>query len=225
MIAIVIAVIALVASVSAAALTAFGAPAMQARRDAREKLEKYRGPLLDSSYELQARLHNILSSDFVKNFMDSDGPSRREAAINTTLYVFAQFFGWREIIRRDIQYLHFPENSKTSQILVLLREVEYTFLSEAYGPQFMIWRVEQRGIGEEMIESTGGTSTCLGYSSFIERRSTMGVWLDPIEQDLQRIEEGGRKRLTELQHSLLDLVIELDDQRKYHSSAVILEKS
>lgn len=225
MIAIVIAAIALAGSLLNAILTVFGASVLQTRNEAKETLEKYREPLLDASYELQARLHNLLSCNFVENFMHNDGTARREAAINTTLYVFAQFFAWREIIRREIQYLRFPKDHKTRQIINLLRKIGDTFLSESYGRQFMIWRVEQRGIGERMIESADGNMTCLGYASFIERRPAMEEWLGPIEHNLEIMNEGGRKRWTELQHLLLQLVRELDDGQKRYPSPPILEES
>ena len=83
--AIIIAVIALVASIVSAIVTVFGPPVLQARRDAKETLEKYSGPLLDSSYELQARLHNLLTCKFDENYIRKNEPARREAAINTVL--------------------------------------------------------------------------------------------------------------------------------------------
>jgi hypothetical protein len=70
----------------------------------------------------------------------------------------------------------------------------------------MVWRVEQRGLGELMIVTSGSTPTCMGYASFVEQRATMKEWLVPLERDLSEIEEGGRKRLTKLQHLLLELV-------------------
>lgn len=80
--------------------------------------------------------------------------------------------------------------------------------------QFMIWRVEQRGLGERMIVSADGKTTCLGYASFIEHRPTMQEWLRPLENDLENLRDGGRRRLTELQHLLLELVRQLDDKQK-----------
>jgi hypothetical protein len=133
---------------------------------------------------------------------------------STTLYVCAQFFAWREIILQEILYLCFPEDHKTGQIITPSRKIGDTFLSEEHGPQFMIWRVEQRGTAERMIESVDGNIACPGYASFLERRSTMGEWLDPIGNNLQHMNEGGRKRCTELQHLLLQLVKELDDKQK-----------
>jgi hypothetical protein len=88
----------------------------------------------------------------------------------------------------------------------LIQDVGETVPSDKYGSQFMIWRVEQRGLGERMILSAHGKMTCLGYASF--------EWLQPLENDLENLRDGGRRRVTELQHLLLKLVRQLDDKQK-----------
>ena len=216
--AIVIALIALAGSVLSTIVTVFGAPALQARRDAKKALDTYREPLLAASYELQARLYNILQLKFVEKYISDDTAGKRNPAIESTLYVFAQFLGWREIIRREVQYLRFSRDRQTREIGRLLQDIGETFLSDKYGSQFMIWRVEQRGLGERMIESADSKMTCLGYASFIERRPTMQEWLRPLENDLENMRDGGRKRLTDLQHLLLELVRQLDDKQKRYPS-------
>jgi hypothetical protein len=47
----------------------------------------------------------------------------------------------------------------------LLRDIDEEFLADSYGPQFMLWRVEQRGLGERMISSVNGRVTCMGYAA------------------------------------------------------------
>jgi hypothetical protein len=212
--AIVIALIALAGSVFSTIVTVFGAPALQARHDARKVLDNYREPLLAASYELQARLYNILQLKFIERYVSDDAAGKRGPAIDSTLYVFAQFFGWREIIRREVQYLRFSRDRQTREIGHLLQNIGEIFLADKYGSQFMLWRVEQRGLGERMIVSVDSKMTCLGYASFVERRPTMQEWLHPLENDIENIRDGGRERLTELQHLLLELVRQLDDKKK-----------
>lgn len=211
--AIVIALIALVGSILSTAATVFGAPMLQSRRDANKTLATYREPLLAAAYELQARLHNILCKDFVEKYLIGDKADKQDAALQSTLYVFAQFFGWREVIRRDVQLLRFSTDAETREVARILRDITETFLTEDYGPQFMIWRVEQRGFGEQMIEISDGRLGCLGYASFIEQRAKLDQWLAPIERDLRSIGDAGRHRLIELQHLLLALVTKLDENK------------
>jgi hypothetical protein len=194
--AIIIALVALAGSLVSTVATVFGAPALQARREAKAKLDSYREPLLASAYELQARLHNILCNRFLETYLFGENRVKQEAALESTLYVFAQFFGWREIIRREIQFLRFPRDAETRGTARLLQDIDETFLSNELGEQFMIWRVEQRGLGV-----------------FIERRAKMSEWLDPLERDLEDLGDEGRERLRELQHLLLALVNRLDADR------------
>ena len=69
-----------------------------------------------------------------------------------------------------------------------------------------------------MILSADGKMTCLGYASFIDQRPTMQGWLQPLENDLENLRDSGRRRLTELQHLLLELVRQLDDKQKHYPS-------
>jgi hypothetical protein len=211
--AVVLALVALAGSVFSTVATTFGFSAHVARRDARKVLETYREPLIAASYELQARLYNILRNTFVDRYIRGDDEGRRIAAIESTLYVFAQFFGWKELIRQDVQYLRFAKDRQTRHFAQLLRDIGETFLSDSYGPQFMFWRVEQRGLGERMIASSAGSQSCLGYASFLDKRATMAAWLGPIERDLGNIDEGGRQRLTKVQNLLYELVTQLDENK------------
>lgn len=211
--ALIVALIALAGSIFSTAATLFGAPALQARREARTVLERHRDPLLAAAYELQARLHNILCNRFTEDYVLGNKAGKQEAALESTLYVFAQFFGWREIIRREIQFLRFLKDEETREVAQLLRDVGEAFLTDEYGPQFMIWRVEQRGLGECMIVSSDGKPTCMGFATFVGQRATMKEWLDPLERDLRQMNEDGRARLTRLQHLLLELVQKLDEDR------------
>jgi hypothetical protein len=212
--AVIIALIALAGSVVSTILTVFGPPALKARHDAKKALDAYREPLLAASYELQARLYNILRLRFIEKYITNEKAGRQDPAIESTLYVFAQFFGWMEIIRHEVNYLRFSKDQRTREIGQLLREIGEIFLSDQYGPQFMIWRVEQRGLGERMITVSQGKMSCLGYASFVEQRAMMKAWLEPFENDLGQMDDGGRQRLTELQHVLLNLVKQLDEKEK-----------
>jgi hypothetical protein len=210
--AIIIALIALAGSLISTATTVFGAPTLQARREARAVLQSHREPLLAAAYELQARLHNILCNRFLERYVLEAGLKERRA-LESTLYVFAQFFAWRETIRQEVQFLRFPKDEETRQVARLLRDIGEAFLRDDLGDQFMIWRVEQRGLGERMIAMSDGKPRCLGYAAFLERRDTMKQWLEPIEADLRNLEDDGRKRLTEIQHLLVDVVTRLDADR------------
>lgn len=212
--------VALAGSVVTAIVSTFGLPVIQGRRDATKVLDSYREPLIAASYELQARLYNILSLEFVDRYLKNNTAGKQDAAIDSTLYVFAQFFGWRELIHVEVQYLRFPRHERTRRVSKLLWDIGQEFLADSYGPQFMLWRVEQRGLGERMICSVNDRLTCMGYAAFLEQQDTMYEWLKPLEYALENLDEGGRQRLTRIQHLLLALVRELDDKGKRYPFAM-----
>jgi hypothetical protein len=218
--ALILALIAIAGSLASTVVATFGLPAIQAKRDSKKILDTYREPLIAASFELQSRLYNILSLDFVGKWVKDERTGKRDAAIHSTLYVFAQFFAWRELIRREVQYLRFSRDEQTRIFAQLLRDIGEEFLADRYGQQFMIWRVEQRGLGERMIVPADGGKACLGYAAFLDQRGMMDEWLNPIERDLENIDDGGRKRLTNVQHLLVDLIRQLDDNKKRYPFAI-----
>lgn len=218
--ALILALIAIAGSLASTVVATFGLPAVQAKRDSKKVLDTYREPLIAASFELQSRLYNILSLDFVGKWIKDERTGKRDAAIHSTLYVFAQFFAWRELIRREVQYLRFSRDEQTRLFAQLLRDIGEEFLADRYGQQFMIWRVEQRGLGERMIVPSDGGKACLGYAAFLDQRGMMDEWLNPIERDLENLDDGGRKRLTNVQHLLVDLIRQLDDNKKRYPFAI-----
>ena len=175
---------------------------------AEDVLTKYREPLAAAAFDLQSRLYNILRQDFLGKF----GTGRfADEAMWTTLFRIAQYFGWTEILRRDIQFLSFPEDEATRRVAFLQSEIARRFLSDAPGHALMIWADEQRGLGERMIVSEDGKVMCMGYAAFRESEGVFGPWRKRVEEGLA--DQASRERLREVQHFLCDLVESLDERR------------
>jgi hypothetical protein len=62
---------------------------------AREKLDRYREPLLAAADALGTRVNNVRHHNFLSYL---DVPERRRTALLGTLFRFAQLFGWIEIL-------------------------------------------------------------------------------------------------------------------------------
>jgi hypothetical protein len=75
---------------------------------------RYREPLLLAAFDLQARIYNIVESGFVARHMSSADPDERDYARASTLYRIGDYFGWIEILRRDLQFLALGEKQKTA---------------------------------------------------------------------------------------------------------------
>lgn len=176
---------------------------------AEDVLKRYREPLAAAAFDLQSRLYNILRLDFFGKFGEHE---RSEEALRTTLFRLAQYFGWTEILRRDIQFLSFPEAEETRRVAQLQSEIAKAFLSDSYGPALMIWKDEQRAIGERMIVEEHGNVLCMGYATFGDRcHELFAPWLDRLRAELQ--DGAPDARLRDVQHGLCDLVETLDTRR------------
>jgi hypothetical protein len=177
---------------------------------AEEVLTRYRQPLAAAAFDLQSRLYNILRLDFFEKF--GEGHERAAEAHRTTLFRLAQYFGWTEILRRDIQFLSFPEDDETRRVAELQSEISKGFLSDSYGPALMIWSDEQRALGERMIVEEHGKVLCMGYATFREKcDDTFASWRERLQHELP--EESAQARLSDVQHLLCELVETLDANR------------
>jgi hypothetical protein len=169
-----------------------------------------REPLAAAAFDLQSRLYNILQLGFFAKY--GSGP-RSEDAIRTTLFRLAQYFGWSEILRRDIQFLSFPEDNDTRRVAALQSQISRCFLSDGYGPALMIWADEQRALGERMIVEAHGKVLCMGYALFRDRCDDAFAEID---------DESVRERLRDAQHLLCELVLALDNRGvRYHREALL----
>jgi hypothetical protein len=177
---------------------------------AEDILARYREPLAAAAFDLQSRCYNILRLDFLEKF--GTGHERFGAAQKTTLFRFAQYFGWTEILRRDIQFLSFPEADDTRRVTRLQSAIARRLASSLDDAPLMIWTDEQRAIGERMIVQEHDTVICMGYARFCDEyddrfaplcRQLLDDLLDPASQ----------QRLRDVQHRLCELVETLDARR------------
>jgi hypothetical protein len=214
----VVAVVALAGSVAAAGIALYGqlrAQTIAARNEAETVLARYREPLAAAAYELQGRLYNILELDFLRKYYLHGDEAQKAYAVENTLYVVAQYLGWSEILRREIQFLSFADSERTRVVADRQRRIVELLQSDepSLGRPFLLWRGEQRAIGERMIDASGERCQPMGYAGFVNREvTTFGPWLRRLEDDIAVIAERRSSRLVELQHGLVDLVRELDPQ-------------
>jgi hypothetical protein len=177
---------------------------------AEEVLKRYREPLAAAAFDLQSRLYNILCLDFFAMF--GGDHERCEIAESTTLFRLAQYLGWTEILRRDIQFLSFPEADDTRRVVELQWAITRRLSSSLDHHGLMVWADEQRAIGERMIVEEHSKVLCMGYARFHdEYAERFAPWCERLRGELQS--EMGRDRLRDVQHLLCDLVETLDARR------------
>ena len=125
---------------------------------AEDFMRKYRDPLLRSAFDLQSRLYNILRNDFLGKYYVRGTPAEHEYACYNTLHVLAEYFGWSEILRREIQFLDLRDQHRNRELSARLDAIDETFLSEAMDPTFRVFRGEQRAIGEIVMTRLAPTA-------------------------------------------------------------------
>lgn len=187
------------------------------RSDAKVVLDKYRGPLLVAASDLGQRLNNIRHDEFL--VYATPGMERERQAKLTTLFRFAQYFGWCEILRTEAQLLRFEHEADTQLAAALIGDIHWAFATDKVndGVHGMLWAEEQRGIGELMVLRNGeSSSTSYGYVRFVrEYDERFAAWMDRIA-DLALGEEAiDSHRLRLVQWGLLGLVKQLDEEHAH----------
>jgi hypothetical protein len=176
-------------------------------------LARYRDPLITATFELQDRIQNLLRLPGHSVLGYLSVTSRSKLALGSTLFRFAQYFGWTEIVRREIQFLTSDASSATRTIQDAIGKVAWAFATDKLGQDFMVWREEQRAIGEIMLTDGPDVRTCIGYATFTSRyEEKFACWLDGVAATLQS--NFDRHRLVELHHYLIDLGKQLDPEEK-----------
>jgi hypothetical protein len=193
----------------------FGLARYQTKKQAEATLAKYREPLIYAAHELQSRFYNIHQQRFLQKYYLSNDDLEKEYALESTLYVIAQYFSWTEILRRDVQFLNLGEVEATRNLAQQQERIGILFHSDAphLGSLLRLFRAEQRAIGECMITSQGDTASCRGYASFVEDKSeNLRRWFVRLGQDVDAMARAPAKsvRLVQLQHALVDLIDFLD---------------
>ena len=148
---------------------------------------RYRNPLLQSAYDLQSRLYNVLRPGGFRGGRDP------EYFVLNTVYLFAQYLGWVEIIRQELQFLDLGAVDKTKRLGNLIARIRNQLANtERFRDEYYIYRGQQRAIGELMMIPVDGTSTigprheCMGYGAFVTKHADVEFqrWLASLERSV-----------------------------------------
>jgi hypothetical protein len=190
---------------------------------AQELIAKYRDPLLRSAFDLQSRIYNITQKRFLNLYL-SDNLSTKRYSSDNTLYVIAEYLGWVEILRREVQFLdlgNVGQNQRLNQILYDIRQVFYT---SKYPFVFRLFNGQQRAIGELMMtprkrEEGIAHYECIGYATFSQKLHEdehFAEWFSSPRYDFECLVQEREKyydRLILLQNKLIDLIDFLDPEK------------
>jgi hypothetical protein len=195
-------------------------------QEAIELVGKYRDPLLQSAFDLQSRIYNVLGPG------GFTGKRHPEYFRLSTLFVFAQFFGWLEIIRREMQFLDLGATQATQELGRKVEVIQGTLAGTSrYRDEFYIYRAEQRAIGEFMLvrlanSSVGPKYECLGYAGFVAKKDDreFEYWFGRLGEAVVHLPGNRPDRLVAAQRALIDLIDLLDpDHERFHERRARLD--
>ncbi|MFI6862964.1 hypothetical protein ACIBKZ_24235 [Streptomyces sp. NPDC050421] len=187
----------------------------------------YRDPLLMAAFDLQSRLENITDRQrgFLTTHYLEGTPRDRAYARTSTLFVFAEYLCWVEIIRRRIRFLDLGADTHNRIVVDLLLRTRAKLASDAHDSCLLLYRAEQRAIGEIMTTEDG--DACIGYAEFCRRLDTDPVftdWFARLDEDIEELASRttASSRLTGLRTLLLELVACLDPHKVHFPAEHLL---
>jgi hypothetical protein len=183
--------------------------AAAARRLIVEQLD----PLLKAADELQGKLRSLAEEDFVefRRLPSTQLELADRVNLCSALYLFAQFWGRIEILRRDSLHAAFGGNSQGKKLRRFLRCLESRRVR-------LVDRAWQRAIGESVLVTSTQTTDVISFRGFVEQyESTPRIqeWLRPLE-DLLRATKYRRARQRLLQYGVIvHALIDTLDRKHY----------
>ncbi|MDT0347734.1 hypothetical protein [Streptomyces litchfieldiae] len=199
--------------------------------DQRNLMEAYGAALAWAAYDLQSRLFNILRGHaieqtpgkghgFLTGFLTEGTAEDGEYARRSTVFLLAEYLGWVEILRRDVQFLDLGRSRTNQQVMGKISEIGSILnRTPSGGPEpLRVFRTQQRAIGELMVHPEGepGRRRCLGYAEFCAKLDTddnFRRWFRQLLADIDSLAEHpgpSLPRLEEIQHRLIGLIDLLD---------------
>jgi hypothetical protein len=181
-------------------------------------LEQYRDPLLDAAQTLQSRLFNIVEQNYFGRYLHCGDADEERYARDYTLYGFAEYLCWAEIVRRELRFVDLRDAPRTRRLLGHLAQIQLTMQTDRVGSPFKIFRGRQRAMAELTMVPTGATTgprtECMGYATFSRRLhgdDEFRSWFALLDRDIDRVADGEENaRLVRLQRDLVDMIDFLD---------------
>ena len=186
-----------------------------------ELMRTYQDPLLRSAIDLQSKFFNILTLNLLDKFYLNGSEVEKEYTIENTLYVVAEYLGWVEILRREVQFIDLGNDEENRALVHQIDAISQSFLGSELPKPFRIFRGEQRAIGELMMtylpsEEGPYRRECIGYATFLEsqEKNAFNRWFRKIREDIDDLAngQGNPARLVSLQNGLIDLISFLDPE-------------
>ncbi|MGW1129524.1 hypothetical protein [Streptomyces sp. NPDC002526] len=223
-----------VCGAAAAALFSYWQQRRLRSREQRDYMERYGASLAWAAFDLQSRLFNILhghdidqdparGDGFLTSFLTRGTPREADFVRRSTVFVLAEYLGWVEILRRDIQFLDLGRSRVNAQVMKQISRIGSSLARiDTVSNELRLFGAQQRAIGELMVHPDGepGRRRCLGYAEFcskLEHDQEFAAWFSDPLADVDGIAADTAQavgRLKDLQVQLIALIDLLDPRRE-----------
>jgi hypothetical protein len=163
-------------------------------------------PLLKAADELQGKLRSLAEEDFAefREIANDSLPPVDLVNLCSALYLFAQFWGRLEILRRESFQVELARNNQGRVLLRFLRCLESRRVR-------LVDRAWQRAIGESVVVTGQPAADVLAFKAFAEQYETtarLRGWFRPLENLLRETKyPRARERVLQygvIVHALID---------------------
>jgi hypothetical protein len=80
-------------------------------------MNRVRDPLLWAAFDLQSRIYNIVAQGLLPVYLLHGTAEQRAYVQRNTLFLFAQYLGWVEIIRRGVHFLDLGDKQENREVV------------------------------------------------------------------------------------------------------------
>ncbi len=204
----------------------------------KQKIKKYSYPLLQAANDVELRIENILTKGVQNNWLDSkivNDIKNNKGFLEdpydgvgyfylSTIYLFARYFAWLEILKREIGYLETSIKDKKSKVFFeiihkITNSFRYVGLWDFKNVTdcVKLYRHIQSAIGEIMIKKDSQDIECITFQEFIQKYKSkesdvFRFWLASLSKYFENLVE-----LTDDKFENLD---NLKDYRIYRLIAI-----
>ncbi|MFF9839294.1 hypothetical protein [Streptomyces sp. NPDC013740] len=187
-------------------------------QERQDVMSRYRDPLLWAAFDFQSRLFSIVGQAFLRvHFVQRHD---QIYAIRSTLHVLAEYLGWVEILRRRIYFLDLGNQEANRRVVELFTRIGNVLNDDTYpDTHFLLFRSDQRAIGELVLVDDKEADRCIGYAEFCARLESdpkFAAWFSRLSDSVVKLATlpGRHPRLVDLQVALMVLIDYLDPERE-----------
>jgi len=171
------------------------------KRRIREEVMRWSNPIFNAVDSLHYRLRNILgnlspaldsSQRDVARPVDPDWSVDHSYALESTLFLFGQYFAWIRLLQQEMRFEVFPSIAAKHEFFSAVHAVSSALAKwpddrvAGAGEDAQVFSLQQRAIGEALIVRESGVARVMSYAEFLAAREadvdgTLSRRLKPLE--------------------------------------------